>query len=52
MKEILPKDCIEVLGSSHGVRINNMILDIVNMSLNKNEVKMSPKIGETEKLRE
>lgn len=49
----LPKDCIEVLGSSHGVRINNMILDIVNMSLNKNEVKMSPKIGEkTEKLRE
>ena len=48
----LPKDCIEVLGSSHGTRINNMILDIVMMSLNKDRVKMSPKIEEkTEKLR-
>ena len=49
----LPKDCIKVLGESHGIRINNMILDIVKMSLNKDEVKMSPKMGEmTEKLRE
>ena len=48
----LPKDCIEVLGSSHGVRINNMIVDIVKNSLNKGKISMSPKIEEkTEKLR-
>lgn len=49
----LPKDCIEVLGASHGERINNMIFDIVKNSIGKNKIKMSPKTTEkTEKLRE
>ena len=49
----LPKDCIETLGSTHGIRINNMIVDIVNNSLDKQIVTMSPIIEEkTEKLRE
>lgn len=49
----LPKDCIEVLGSSHGLRINNMIFDIVKNSLNKDEIKMSSNIEMmTKKLRE
>ncbi len=48
----LPRDCIEVLGKSHGLRINNMILDVVKNSIDKNEIKMSPEIGEkTKKLR-
>lgn len=49
----LPKDCIEILGSSHGLRINNMILDIVRNSLDKDEIKMSSNIDMmTKKLRE
>ena len=48
----LPKDCIEVLGASHGERINNMIFDVVKNSIDKDKIKMSPKIAEnTEKLR-
>nr|WP_300002383.1 deoxyguanosinetriphosphate triphosphohydrolase [Tissierella sp.] len=49
----LPKDCIKILGSSHGVRINNMIVDIVANSLDQEKISMSSEIEEkTEKLRE
>lgn len=49
----LPKDCIEILGSTHGIRINNMILDIVKNSLDKDKIIMSPDIDNmTNKLRE
>src|SRR5690554_5359095 len=34
--EDLPSDCIEVLGATHGIRINRMIIDIVKTSLNSN----------------
>ena len=40
-KEDLPKDCIEILGKSHGERINNMILDIITNSMGKNLISMS-----------
>ena len=52
-KEDLPKDCIEVLGKSHGDRINTMIIDIIQNSLDKNEISMSEEIERfTEKLRD
>lgn len=48
----LPKDCVKILGASHGLRINEMILDIIKTSLNKDFISMSPIIEEkTEKLR-
>lgn len=51
-KKDLPKDCIQVLGDSHGSRINTMILDIINNSLNKNQITMSTNIDlMTNKLR-
>lgn len=43
MKE-LPKECILVLGKTHGERINTMILDVVKESYGKNEIKMSEEI--------
>ncbi len=42
----LPKDCLEVLGHTHGERINTMILDIVTNSAGKNQVSMSAPILE------
>lgn len=51
-KKDLPKDCIDKLGDSHGSRINTMILDIINNSLDKNEITMSKNIAlMTNKLR-
>lgn len=38
----LPADCLRVLGRTHGERINNMILDIVQTSLNQPTIGMSP----------
>lgn len=43
-KEDLPKESIEVLGKTHGDRINNMILDIVKSSRGKDEIIMSSEI--------
>lgn len=43
-KEDLPKESIEVLGKTHGDRINNMILDIVKNSMAKDEIIMSSEI--------
>lgn len=38
----LPADCMKVLGSSHGDRINNMIADIVANSQDTDHLAMSP----------
>ena len=38
----LPADCLKVLGKTHGERINTMILDIVENSMDKPELSMSP----------
>lgn len=49
----LPEDCIQVLGSTHGNRINTMIVDIIENSLNKNYITMSKEVGDkTNKLRD
>lgn len=40
----LPRACLGVLGQTHGERINTMITDIVNHSMDKNEVSMSPEV--------
>lgn len=38
----LPADCMKILGKTHSERINTMILDIVNNSMDKPELTMSP----------
>ena len=51
-KEQLPLDILEHLGFSHGDRINNMILNIINNSINKENIHMSPLMeGATNELR-
>lgn len=44
-EEELPKDCIELLGKTHGERINTMIHDIIENSLDKDKISMSQEIG-------
>ncbi len=52
-REDLPKDCLDVLGETHGERINNMIIDIIENSLNKPKISMGKEIKYyTDKLRE
>lgn len=52
-EEELPKTCVNSLGKYHGERINTMIVDVIQNSLNKNEISMSVEIGYyTEKLRD
>lgn len=41
----LPKHCTEVLGKTHGERINNMILDVVNSSHDYASIRMSDTVG-------
>lgn len=41
----LPQDCIRILGSSHGERIDTMIRDIVTCSLHQPELRMSDRVG-------
>lgn len=49
----IPEIYLEKLGSTHGQRINTMIVDIINNSLNKDKVSMSEEIDlYTNKLRE
>jgi dGTPase len=49
----LPSDCVEVLGYSHGNRINTMISDLIETNYGKNQLQMSSLIGEmTNKLRD
>ena len=50
--EDLPKKAIEVLGNSHGIRINTMIMDLIINSEDRNIIAMSPLIKKnTEDLR-
>lgn len=42
--EELPKECTKVLGGRSSERINNMIVNIVEESRGKNEVRMSPEM--------
>jgi dGTPase len=52
-EEELPKECIEVLGNSFGERINTMIINIINNSLNEPDIKMSKEVEtQMKKLRE
>ena len=44
--ESIPLECRKVLGNTHGERIDNMIVDIVNNSQNKPDVSMTPEIHE------
>jgi len=51
--EDIPKDCMQVLGKTHGERINKMILDTIAESLNKPVIAMSKEIfSATERLRD
>jgi dGTPase len=51
--EDIPQDCLEILGNSHGERINSMIMDTINNSLNKPVIAMSGVVAEaTERLRD
>lgn len=40
----LPKEAVKVLGYTHGVRINTMIVDIIENSYNKDKIMMSKEI--------
>lgn len=52
-REDLPKECTEILGKTHGERINTMILDIIKNSMEKNTITMSEDVGKaTSALRE
>lgn len=52
-KEDLPKDCTDILGETHGERINTMIVDIINNSIDKEYILMNEKIDKaTNKLRD
>ncbi|EOC99887.1 deoxyguanosinetriphosphate triphosphohydrolase [Caldisalinibacter kiritimatiensis] len=52
-RDTLPKDCINVLGDTHGKRINTMIVDIIKNSMDKDRIRMSEEIEYyTNKLRE
>ncbi|TCO80025.1 deoxyguanosinetriphosphate triphosphohydrolase [Marinisporobacter balticus] len=49
----LPKDCLGVLGATHSERINKMIVDVINNSYEKKEIRMSEeKKSYTNKLRD
>ncbi|MFA5575736.1 MAG: deoxyguanosinetriphosphate triphosphohydrolase [Tissierellaceae bacterium] len=48
----LPEKAIEVLGQSHGQRINNMIFDIIKNSMGKASILISSRVGKaTDELR-
>ena len=50
--EMLPESCISVLGRTHGDRINNMILDIIENSMDKPVLRMSERFEKaTDELR-
>lgn len=42
----LPRECIEVLGYSHSVRINTMVTDMIKSSWDSPDIRMSPEVGE------
>ena len=52
-REELPEDCVKILGKYHSEMINTMILDVIQNSLDKDEIFMSDEIGYyTKKLRD
>jgi len=52
-QEDLPSECIEILGETHGMRIDTMISDIIKNSMDKPQVSMSPLIADaTARLRQ
>ncbi len=42
--EELPEDYIHVVGNSHGIRIDTMVKDVINSSVNAAEIEMSPTV--------
>jgi dGTPase len=49
----IPEKCLEVLGYTHKQRINTMISDVINESMDKNEIIMSSNVSRaTNELRE
>lgn len=49
----LPAVCLEVLGSKHGTRINNMVVDLIENSRGRPVISMSDKVrGATDLLRD
>ncbi len=49
---MIPADCREGLGATHGKRLDTMVRDVIDTSFDQAHVGMSPRIGElTEKLR-
>lgn len=53
VQEDLPSECLKVLGRTSSERINNVIVNIISNSMNKNKVKMSSDFYKaSEKLRE
>ncbi|MFZ5640664.1 MAG: deoxyguanosinetriphosphate triphosphohydrolase [Bacillota bacterium] len=42
----LPRDCIEVLGDKHTVRINTMVTDMIRASWDRPEISMSTEVSE------
>ncbi|TJX68729.1 deoxyguanosinetriphosphate triphosphohydrolase [Soehngenia saccharolytica] len=43
--KMLPKECLSVLGETHGKRINTLITDIIENSNNRNSISMSDAIS-------
>jgi len=49
---LIPAECMEVLGYTHKQRINKMITDIINVSMDRNYVSMSKEVKQaTDELR-
>lgn len=48
----IPADLREILGDNHGARINTMVMSVINASLDRDEIRMSPEIQDaTNRLR-
>ncbi|GAB6158083.1 deoxyguanosinetriphosphate triphosphohydrolase [Desulfotomaculum varum] len=46
LQQDLPRDCLQVLGATHSQRINTMVLDLVQSSMGKPAITMSPAVQE------
>ena len=44
--EMLPPECVRVLGATHGVRIDTLVRDMVENSLGRPQIEQSPEIRE------
>ena len=51
-EEDLPRECNEILGNTHSQRINRMIMDVIENSMDRPRIEMSPEVSRvTDKLR-